>query len=675
MKHDFKSKGHFDVKVRGVFLLSVFLLLGCGTQYSPEDKQRTETKIEPWWKTEVQQFVRPPGKKIIKTLLDRNSKNRHPRLLINDELINNVMRFKEKDVFIKKCYDDVISQADELLTVPSQQNKVSRHLTIDRIFPLGLACQLTKKKKYFDRAWNEMEAVASVKEWNETGRSDFLCTSYVSRGMALGYDWFYNEMTPEQRKIVREAIVNKALKPGQISYKNPNGNEYAQHHWINGKHNWNPTCNGSLAIAAMAIGDEEPELAGYVLEQGLLSIEHYLTEFGPDGAWKEGVGYWYWATASLVLYIASLESVLGTDYNLSAAQGLDQTGNFPVYMEGTEGVFNYADSPVTSRLSPEILFLANRFKNKVLATGYCSLMTSKNRALTPRDILYYDFGKPFFNQEIGLPLTRSFGRIEGFSFRSSWIDTAATFIACKGGYNSEVHGTLSTGTFVFDAMGVRWAHQIGAGNYSGKDGFWDYGEKGKRWTFYRCRAEGQNSLVVNPDSVPDQYPKAVSKLIAYKSNDELPGGYGIIDMKEAYKKDALSAVRGVYMPDDASYVVIQDELRLREPSDVYWFMHTRAEMMIDPDGKVATLYESGKSLKAILLSDNDGSRFVVMPARKLPSSPAPKRIKPEKDNSEYKKLTVLTRNVTELNQAVVLVVSNDSMGYEWKRLNEWNRAF
>ena len=77
--------------------------------------------------------------------------------------------------------------------------------------------------------------------------------------------------------------------------------------------------------------------------------------------------------------------------------------------------------------------------------------------------------------------------------RGSWTDRNTTYVAAKGGRADAHHGHLDLGTFVLDALGQRWAVQLGADNYD-LPGYFD---EDHRWSYYRCRTEGQNTLTVN----------------------------------------------------------------------------------------------------------------------------------------------------------------------------------
>ena len=101
----------------------------------------------------------------------------------------------------------------------------------------------------------------------------------------------------------------------------------------------------------------------------------------------------------------------------------------------------------------------------------------------------------------GLPLDKYFRGAEVAVMRSDWENPQALFVGFKAGDNKANHSHLDLGSFVFDAAGARWAMDLGADDYN-LPGY--FGKQ--RWDYYRLRAEGQNTLVINPGPGPDQDP-------------------------------------------------------------------------------------------------------------------------------------------------------------------------
>ena len=117
----------------------------------------------------------------------------------------------------------------------------------------------------------------------------------------------------------------------------------------------------------------------------------------------------------------------------------------------------------------------------------------------------------------GLPLDKYFRGAEVAVLRSDWENPQALFVGFKAGDNKANHSHLDLGSFVFDAAGVRWAMDLGADDYN-LPGYFG----GQRWNYYRLRAEGHNTLVINPGGTPDQDPAASTRITRFESTPE-PG--------------------------------------------------------------------------------------------------------------------------------------------------------
>ena len=54
-------------------------------------------------------------------------------------------------------------------------------------------------------------AAAAFEDWHPP---HFLDTAEMTNAVAIGYDWLYDVLTPEQRATLKTAIIEKGLKPG-----------------------------------------------------------------------------------------------------------------------------------------------------------------------------------------------------------------------------------------------------------------------------------------------------------------------------------------------------------------------------------------------------------------------------------------------------------------------------
>ncbi len=570
----------------------------------------------------------PPADKILSTL-----HREHPRLLATAADFESLKQRVATDPHLKRWHAQLREDATGLLSQSPSKYEIPDGLrllatsrrVLGRVQLLGLLWQLDGDRRWADRAWRELDAVAQFKDWNPR---HFLDTAEMTHAFAIGYDWLYDAWTNDQRQALREAIVKQGFTPGLKVYDQNNW-------WAKTRNNWNQVCNGGLGMGALALADVEPELAARILNHGLNSIQIAMAEFAPDGACIEGPGYWNYATTYNFVFLAALQSALGTDFKLSTLPGVNQTGWFPIYMGGPTGAtFNYADSGSGAVHGAQLFWLAQRFQQPLFA-WFESRVTHPH----PLDVLWY---LPAKTDPVSahMPLNKYFRDSEAVTMRGSWTDADATFVGFKAGKNNDSHGHLDVGDFVLDALGERWAMDFGRDDYNLPGYF------GKaRWDYYRLRAEGHNTLVVNPGKGTDQK-LAATKIMKFESKPDR--AFAVGDLKAAVAPNARRAERGVALLD-RQRVVVQDELLTDEPAEVWWFMHTEANVELDAAGTGATLQRGGKRLSARILSPA-GAKFTVMKAEPLPTSPQPPK---QANNDRYRKLAIHLTDVKDLRLAVL----------------------
>ncbi|MBI4660823.1 MAG: heparinase II/III family protein [Verrucomicrobia bacterium] len=576
----------------------------------------------------------PPGREILGKL-----RQGHPRLLASAEEFG---RLKERVKLIpqfQEWHGKLQARAQRILADPPSRYEIPDGLrllstsrrVLDRSYTLSLLFRLDSDQRYAERLLKELEAAAAFPDWNPR---HFLDSAEMTHAFAIAYDWLFDSWTPEQRRVIRTAIVEKGLEPALGVYrKSKSGGG-----WPKSRHNWNQVCNGGIGIGALAIGDELPELAGEILQSGLESIQLAMAEFAPDGAWKEGPGYWNYATTYNVAFIAALESALGSDFGLSRFPGFSETGLFPIYLTGPLGrTFNYADGSDGAIRAAQMHWLARKFDRPAYARYQRTIASP-----APLDLVWFD-SVIASSSSRDLALDKYFRGVEVATFRSAWDDREAVFVALKAGDNKANHSNLDLGTFVLDALGTRWALDLGADNYN-MPGY--FGKQ--RWTYYRMRAEGHNTLVVAPSAEPDQDPAAAAKIVQFQSKPER--AFAIADLTPGYAKHAKKVRRGVALLN-RKHVLVQDEIETSSPQSVWWFMHTPASAELSEDKTAATLSQGNARLAARILSP-PGATFGFVKAEPLPTSP---QSSVQAKNETIRKLAV-NLNASGITRLAVLLV-------------------
>jgi hypothetical protein len=567
-------------------------------------------------------------------------KKSHPRLLALPDDWSALRQKVGADAELGSWRDKLLVEGRQILEAAPSRYEIPDGLrllatsrrVVQRVYTLGLLYRLTGEARYAERAWKELAAAAEFPDWNPR---HFLDTAEMTHAFAIGYDWLHDVWTPEQRATLRRAMLEKGLKPALKVYQSRSG-------WHKSRHNWNQVCNGGIGMGALALADEEPALCGEALHAALTSLPLAMAEFAPDGAWNEGPGYWNYATAYNVVLLAGLDTALGTDFGLSRLPAFAETGFFPLYLTGPTGrTFNYADGSDALIRAPQLFWLSRKF-NEPLFAWYQHSVASPSA----QDLLWHREASAG-PKSLQLPLDKYYRAAEVVFLRSEWENPKALFAGLKAGDNKANHSHLDLGSFVFDALGVRWIVEMGADDYN-LPGYFG----GNRWNYYRLRAEGQNTLLINPDQAPDQDPSAATKVIRFQSKPDR--GFAVLDLTPAYSRHATQVLRGFSLPD-RNRLLVQDELQLPKPSEVWWGAHTRAEIQLQNEGRQALLSQSGAAVRIELLSPGE-ARFQVLQAQPLPTSPQPEK---QARNEQFRKLAIHLKDVTATRIAVQIIPVDD----------------
>jgi hypothetical protein len=472
-----------------------------------------------------------------------------------------------------------------------------------------------------------MLTAANFSDWHP---EHFLDTAEMTSALAIGYDWLFDYLSPEDRSIIRRAIVEKGLTQGKQAY-------LSRAKWTKASNNWNQVCNGGMTLGALALADDEPELASNIISEARSSIGVSMLSFGPDGGDEEGPGYWDYATKYNAFYLAALQSALGTDFDFKRVQGLADTGKFRMQLVGPLGrTFNYADAKDTLYSSPQMFWYAREFHQPSYA-----LHEARIADRSP-DIfhLLWSNGWSSIQQGAYLPLDAMFRAVDVATFRGAWEDKMAFYVGFKGGSNEATHAHLDLGTFVLDALGERWALDLGPDSYQ-LPGY--FGKQ--RWSYYRTRTEGHNTLTIDGEN---QNLTGRSRLVAFLSTPQR--AFAVADLTDAYKPKVSSALRGVALLS-RQHVLVQDELQAPRPVDVVWNFHTSAK--VDLQGSRAVLSQGKVQIQARILSP-EGASFEVISA----NPPPPQQQQPDLTNMVIR----LPKRATNIRVSVLI----DSVDSEYK---------
>lgn len=157
------------------------------------------------------------------------------------------------------------------------------------------------------------------------------------------------------------------------------------------------------------------------------------------------------------------------------------------------------------------------------------------------------------------------------------------------------HGHMDAGSFILEAMGVRWALDMGIESNDRMRAaklktMWSYEQASDRWSTYRAGPEGHNILRFDNGHQLIKG-KGEVKALALKN--------GVMDNEadftSLYANKASEVIRTVWLHPDKS-VAIQDEWKAKDSAVIYSFQWiTKANVTKTPSGLL--LQQNGQSLQ------------------------------------------------------------------------------
>ena len=532
------------------------------------------------------------------SIVDTTSLPEHPRLFMKDADIPEILSCINTDKNLKKLNEIIITKCDEILKLPLRENKMddarrklatSREI-LRRIFYLAYAWRTTGEEKYFQKCKAELLNAATYDTWNP---KHFLDIGEMSLAMAIGYDWLYKRLSKGELKTIENALIRKAFDAADIRSVN---------FFWRAKTNWNQVCCGGLACAAMAIFEASPKRCRELIKRCIKSNAAAQAMYAPDGAYPEGVTYWDYGSSYEALFIAALKDCFGEDFHLSEADGFLDSPFFVLYSRsGTGELFNYADCGSAYRLMPALTWFARESQNSDILFGSDKLIeSSADNEIVARLLPMFIIYSPRSGLEHAHAPKEKF-KVYGGTTPLMFVKTdwsgEGEYLAAKGGRASSNHAHMDAGSFVFEALGERWAIDLGAHNYSTLEkaglNIWSSRQDSDRWKVLRYTNFLHNTITVN-DSLHNA--KGFVPIIDKFNSPEKTGA--IFDLTAVFAPALESAKREIALTE-GGIARISDDIKTPQESGakVSWRMCTRAKVKICDDAKCFILFQNGKKLK------------------------------------------------------------------------------
>lgn len=545
----------------------------------------------------------------------------HPRLLMSDTemkmLRKNICRNRDVRLLHKSLLDHADFCVDDTLKITYTFDASGRRIldqsqaALERIFFCSYAWRMTGKDKYLSRVQETIMTVCAFPNWNT---SHFLDTAEMALAVAIGLDWCYGALPADIRDLASATIERLALS------------QFRGQWFTKQKTNWNQVCYCGLTGAAIAVYERYPELCAELLTSAVTDNRKAMVMYEPDGVYPEGYIYWSYGTGFETMMLEMLEETYGTDAGLSDSPGFMRTGDFMKYMVGTSGKsFNFYDSDeemcplyamwwFAAKLSqPDLLLneISLIREGRYLEQGwgrrfavFAACMASKfsfpkKIVAGPASALWYGDGKN--------PLVL---------IRTGWTGSPKErYLAFKGGKARNNHGHMDSGSFVFDAFGLRWACDLGVQEYAPMENsitarggnLWNMSQKSLRWDVFRFSNYAHNTLTVNSQK---HFAKGEAKIVSIVDTPEARGG--TIDMTPVFSGQLSSASRTLLLMD-GDYLSVADSVEALPDAaaDIEWRMVTDARAYLTDKGIL--LEQAG--YRMLLSAESENSS--VCPAYKI----------------------------------------------------------
>jgi len=642
--------------------------------------------------------------------------------------------------------------------------EMSRNV-MERIRKLALMYKLTDDVDYAKRVYRELYALTTftdsmtgTKSWHP---EHFLDCGEIMYGFSLGYDWCYDAFTEKERATLEEAVwelgygaafgfgplhdwwqdpsnldawEQKQIDSGEepvgfeytgydgknvYPYKTPynegllNGN--LVYKWHN---NWNAVCNGGMTAMALVFANvDHPDYDFRGYSALLLDcINHnfpYALEpsYAPDGGYPEGPGYWSYGTTYSSVVLTALLSATGTTNGMFNNPGFGESFYFICNMASTGlGTWNYHDAGVGKADTAIFSMYAKLSGDSNIGAYRYDNVTNGTYSVSFWDMVFYDPAN--YGDSINMTLDNCYWGIQTVTFRSSWDDNAM-FAGLHGGPNDASHGQLDIGNFILEYAGTRFFIDLGSDEYNAvgdfdkddkldKNGAVLYFSQPYRHWYYRMRAEGHNTLIINPTHVDisntastaknnkltssenldaaqgtnfDQKYSADAEVLAFNSGNN--SAYAVVNMSKAYREAKNGSKRGMLITNNRSTVIIQDEMTLTRDSKVLWMGHMakNAKFEISKDKKTAiiTVGELSVVCSIVVPEGVTCPEFSVMKADYLSETGLTTQPN-EYSRDGYMKLVITSTDVQDYKLAVVCSLLTDGVyDYDFTPIDEWDK--
>ena len=511
-----------------------------------------------------------------------------PMIFIHDGVVKEMKQRIRHDTVFRLMNDAIVHRADTTLNAPLPKHELKGRRLLDvsrsvlfHVMDWGYAYLMTGDKRYARRAEAEMLTAAGFSDWNP---AHFLDVAEMTMALSTGYSWLYDTMSKDSRRKIAEAIYDKGILPG-LREENE--------HIFRSDGNWNQVCNAGMVCGAVAVMDQHPREAQKVIGRALDGIKVAMgASYSPQGVFPEGPMYAVYGTGFNILMIEALRNL--PQYRAALAQvenfpGFLEVGKFMLHTTTNSGrLWPYGDCQRFGNNQLLQLWFAKRTGDSGLLHHFLWMTAERPRSAVgdrySAAILMSVADVKIAEDASALPLVYD-GQGPKSSLcvlRQGW-NRDDTFAGLKGGSPLAGHAHLDAGAVVVERYGTQWLTDPGMVDYTDTEScgvdLWNQGEESQRWEMFRINNQGHSTLTFGPGHS--------QKTTAYSAvRSDADRKMAVIDMSDAYSRDAERCVRTLRMTDDGDVEICDTITAPDRFTYVCWTAITEAMASEQPDGSI-----------------------------------------------------------------------------------------
>lgn len=554
----------------------------------------------------------------------------HPRLLCDAQgfkaLKTKVSSGRFQNPTLYKLHQEALSRAELVLKADRTFASADEHVkVVDNLLACSYAYKMTGQSAYLVKVQKDMKTVCAFPNWNPGG----LSIGEISFAMAIAYDWLYYDLPLDVRKLVRQNLGTKGVRPMYAkSYAKTIGN-------------WNSICLGGVACASLAIYEKDKVAAVNQIEKAIQENTIGVKGmYSPHGNYGEGIGYWDYGGEYQVCFLSSLKGIFGNTAGIAEIPGFMESGEYALFMHGTKNTsFSYSDGGgktdpllltswwyAAQHDDPDLIFCEKR---RVALGDYTgSALTAEGfRLLVPILVQLRDFD---IDSRTAAPPTKEIwhgkGEMPVAIIRKGWkFDETDVYLGIKGGLcdswqtSSTSHAHMDAGSFVFEAEGVRWSNDCMRPSYSAwfaalknsgsRSG--DTSQSGLRWDTFKVNNLCHSTIVsfTNDGTVKGKLHDNDFYVDGFASIDEIidVGGRqgAVVNMSAPMRGQVKNAKRTVELVNGTD-LIVTDEITALPTLDckLEWRMLSESNVSAQTDKVVLT--KNGKT-RNLTVTSSDAS--------------------------------------------------------------------